>query len=288
MTMNEARGLAPFVNSQVWAMLPEALHWIVAVVRGDLAASDTHAAVREPRAQGAVQVIPVTGPITLRGGGLFELLFGGTSVERLRLALRASLNDPNIGAVVLDIDSPGGSVMGIDELSQEIFRSRGTKPVVAVANGMAASAAYWIGSAADEMMVTPTGEVGSIGVWAAHIDFSKALDEMGEKITLISAGKYKVEGNPYEPLGDEARDYMQGRVDEYYQMFVKAVARNRQVSVGVAREDFGQGRMLGADAAKAAGMVDRIGTLDDAISRAASLMRRRPDTTRARAVLAGL
>ena len=130
-----------------------------------------------------------------------------------------------------------------------------------------ASAAYWIGCSASEFYVTPGGEVGSIGVWQAHQDYSKALEEAGVKTTMISAGKFKVEGNPYSPLDAEALSFMQSRVDDYYAAFTKAVARGRGVPIAQVREGMGQGRVLGADAALAQNMVDGIATLDDVIKK---------------------
>ena len=180
---------------------------------------------------------------------------------------REALADETVSQILLDIDSPGGSVYGVGELAAEIYAARSAKPIVAVSNSLAASAAYWIGSAASEFYVTPGGEVGSIGVWQAHEDWSKALDEAGVKTTLISAGKFKVEGNPYEPLSQEARDFMQLRTDEYYSAFTKAVAKGRGVGIDAVRSGMGQGRVLGADAALAENMVDGIATFDEVVKK---------------------
>ncbi len=132
---------------------------------------------------------------------------------------------------------------------------------------LAASAAYWIGSAAGEFYVTPGGEAGSIGVYAAHINRSAQLRKAGVDTTLVSAGKYKVEGSLYEPLSKDAERFMQSRVDDYYAKFTRAVARHRGVSVLAVRNGMGQGRLLGAQAAKAAGMVDDVATFDDVVRR---------------------
>jgi capsid assembly protease len=220
-------------------------------------------------AQGtAIAVLPLYGVIAQRANLMTESS-GGTSIERFTGAFRQAMADPRIGAVVLDVDSPGGAVNGVEELADEMFRARGSKPVVAVANTLAASAAYWIATAADEIVVTPSGEVGAIGVFAVHEDFSAALEAEGIKVSLISAGKYKIEGNPYEPLGDEARAALQERVDDYYGMFVDAVGRARGVAAKDVREGFGEGRLLGARQAVELGMADRIGTLDDTLDRVA-------------------
>ena len=155
----------------------------------------------------------------------------------------------------------------MSELASEIVKARAQKPVIAVANSLAASAAYWIGCSASEFYVTPGGEVGSIGVWQAHFDYSKALEEDGVKPTLISAGKFKVEGNPYVPLDEQAQGFMQSRVDDYYNAFVEAVALGRGVSINDVKTGMGEGRVLGADAALAQNMVDGIATFDDVLAK---------------------
>jgi signal peptide peptidase SppA len=172
-----------------------------------------------------------------------------------------------VGTIVLDIDSEGGSVEGTPELWTAIYDARQRKSVVAVANSMMASAAYWLGSAATEIVSTPSGSVGSIGVLHVHAEESKALEDAGIKLTVTKAGKYKGEGSPFEPLTDEAKDFIQSRVDEAYSMFVKDVAKGRGVPVNEVRKAYGQGRLLGAKEAKELGMIDRIATLDETIER---------------------
>lgn len=219
-----------------------------------------------PNNGGAVMVIPIVGTIVPRGEQLTDGS-GSISAEAIGRYFRAAIGDPNVRAVVFDIHSPGGSVYGVDELADEILAARGTKPIVAVANALAASAAYRIAASADELVVTRSGEVGSIGVYAMHQDLSRALDTLGVKVTLISAGKYKVEGNPFEPLSEEARAAMQSQIDAYYQSFVAGVAKGRGVGVAAVRENFGQGRTVLATEAVRLGMADRIGTLQDTIAR---------------------
>jgi ClpP class serine protease len=109
--------------------------------------------------------------------------------------------------------------------------------------------------------------VGSIGVWQAHFDYSQAFAAEGVTPTLISAGKFKVEGNPYAPLSEEAQGFMQSRVDDYFQAFTKAIAKGRNLSISQVREGMGQGRVLGADAALAQNMVDGIASFDQVLSK---------------------
>jgi ClpP class serine protease len=139
--------------------------------------------------------------------------------------------------------------------------------MIAHVNALAASAAYWIASAADEMVVTPTGSVGSIGVFGVHDDVSAAMEKMGVKKTIIKAGKYKADGVPFLPLSDDAAERMQARANAAYDMFVKAVARNRNVSQSTVRNGFGQGDTVDAEPAVAEGMADRVGTLEDTLQR---------------------
>ena len=211
---------------------------------------------------GAIAVVGVYGAIMQRAS-IMSMCDGGTSTQQISQQLRQANADDSISSIILDIDSPGGSVYGVAELAAEIRAS--AKPVTAVANSLAASAAYWIGTAASELYVTPGGEVGSIGVWMAHEDWSKAIAESGIDVTLISAGKFKTEGNPYGPLDPEAKGFMQSRTDDYYGAFTRDVAKGRKVSADQVRGGMGQGRVLGATQAKAEGMIDGVMTLDQVI-----------------------
>lgn len=215
---------------------------------------------------GNIAVLPISGTISHRAG-LMADISGGTSTEKFTQWLRAAVADPTVKAIVLDIDSPGGTVDGVPELADEIYKANQSKPVTAVANTQAASAAYWLGSQAKEFVVTPSGEVGSIGVFGAHEDMSQALDKAGVKVSLVSAGKYKTEGNPFEPLSEEARAALQDSVNTYYDMFTRAVARGRQSDPQSVTNGFGQGRMVSANKAVKMGMADRVATLDQTLAR---------------------
>jgi len=218
---------------------------------------------RPPAPQG-VAVVPLHGVIVPKAS-MFSDMSGGTSVEGFRSMFREAMGTKEVGAIVLDVDSPGGSVEGIPEMAGELRSARGTKPIVAVANGMMASAAYWLASQADEIVATKSALVGSIGVKVAHEDMSKAAGAKGLKVSLISAGKFKTEGNRWEPLSDEARAHVQALVDEFYGMFVSDVAKGRRVSVEDVRSGFGEGRAVSASAGLSAGMVDRIGSLEGVV-----------------------
>lgn len=218
------------------------------------------------RKVGRVALIPVRGVIANRMSMMGEIS-GGTSNEALASAFQAAVRDEDVKAIVFDHDTPGGAVSGTDEVSSMIFAARGSKPIVAHVNATSASAGYWLASAADEVVITPSGSVGSIGIFGVHDDVSQALEKVGVKKTLISAGKFKTAGNPYAPLDDETRARMQARVDASYERFVATVARNRRVAVSKVRDGFGQGDMVDAEAAVAEGMADRVATLDETLQR---------------------
>lgn len=216
------------------------------------------------RQEGAVAILPLRGVLVNRASMLDDIS-GAISHEEFGRAFSAAAADPAVKAIVLDIDSPGGMVQGSDELSARIFAARGLKPIIAHANANMASAAYWVGSAADEIVLMPSAETGSIGIIGIHIDDTASLEEEGIKRTVLSAGKYKAE--QIGPLSDEARAYQQARIDEIYSAFVKRIAQNRKVSQAQVRDGFGQGRMVTAAMAIREGMADSIGTLDDVLAR---------------------
>jgi signal peptide peptidase SppA len=270
-----------------WALMPERLsaaasvlaRWhlgqpasaeVMESVRADAAAVAARRESANRAGNGAIAILPMYGIVTQRGNMADDLSGPGSmSTERFAQAFRSALADDTVGSILIDVDSPGGSVYGVQELADEIYRARSQKPITAIANSVAASAAYWLASSAGEFFITPGGEAGSIGVYAAHEDYSKALDAMGVKTTLVSAGKFKTEGNPYAPLDDAARTAMQERVDGYYGAFTRAVARNRGVTVQVVREGMGQGRVLSANSARAENMVDGVATFDEVVRRMA-------------------
>jgi signal peptide peptidase SppA len=265
------------ITEERWAMretkLQEILAFLEAQAGGskfsaeDIAARITKTREQEvTRADGAVAIIPIRGVIANRMN-MMDDISGGTSSEGLARTFRAALGDSAIKAIMFDVDSPGGAVSGTDELSSMIFNARGGKPIVAHVNATAASAAYWIASAADEVVVTPTGSVGSIGVFGVHNDMSAALEKVGIKKTIIKAGKYKAAENPYQPLAEDIAARIQARVDAAYDMFIKAVARNRNVAQSAVREGFGEGGMVDAGPAVAEGMADGIATLDETLQR---------------------
>lgn len=277
-----------------WAIVPSMLELVVEIIDRRIEGREPSAeeieaevqAARRPRAvasagKGDIAVIPVFGVLAHRAHLFRNVSQTGTSTEVLTLAVRAAVKDPDVASIVLDVDSPGGSAFGIQELAGAIAEASRVKPVVAVANSVAGSAAYWIASQAGELVVTPGGFVGSVGVYTVHDDYSERARQMGVKRTYVAAGKHKVEGNPYEPLGEETRTELQRQVDLIYDQFVRAIASGRGVSLKRVREDFGQGRMVLSQEAVDRGMADRVETLQQVIDRLANGGAARPARARA-------
>ena len=269
--------IAHWVYETPWALLPSRLMTITELINLRVAGetlTDEQIAQRigtgpkrsTPQPGGAVAVIPIHGVIIPRAE-MFAESSGAVSIERIRAMFRAALGDASVESILLDVDSPGGSVDQVPEMADEIYQARRVKQITSISNGLAASAGYWLAVAAGEMSVTPSGQAGSIGVWAAHDNISKAMEMQGVQTTLVSAGKYKVEGNPLEPLSDEARTHIQSVVNSYYGMFTRDVARFRGTTVEAVRNGYGEGRVLPARTALDAGMVDQIETFDAALGR---------------------
>lgn len=220
--------------------------------------------------QRGVAILPVEGVIAKRMS-LFTRISGGVSTSYLQNDFRQALEDPAVKAIVLHVDSPGGAVDGTQELASLIFQNRGKKPVVALADGLMASAAYWIGAAADQILVTSdTTQVGSIGVVATHVDVSKAEEQMGIKTTEITAGRFKRIASQYAPLSQEGRASIQDHVDTLYSVFLSDVAKFRGGTPEDVHERMADGRIFIGKAAIDAGLVDGVSTLSELIDRLAS------------------
>ena len=262
-----------------WAIVPEKLNEIVSIydthLRGDkIDIKALEAKIGQPlqrEEQGyetvdGVAIIPIDGVISKKMN-LFTRISGGASTQLVARDLRAALADPDVASIVLHIDSPGGAVDGTADLAGAVFAARGKKPIVALADGLMASAAYWIGSAADKIYITgETTTVGSIGVVATHVDMSRYEEKIGVKTTEVYAGKYKRIASSYKPLSDEGRRSIQDHVDYLYSVFVGAVAKHRGVSEDAVLKDMADGRLFVGQQAVEAGLVDGVATLDSLIT----------------------
>ena len=267
------------LQDQIWAIRPGKLEEITAVVEKYLAGERPdflEAAkarggngVDEPgyTMHGSVARIPVIGTLGKRMN-LFSNMSGGESYDRVGQRLQAALADPNVEAVLLDIDSPGGPVDGVQTLADKVLVARDKKPVVAYTDGDMASAAYWVGSAASKVMASPTAMVGSIGVAGTHFDRSAQDAIVGVKRTVISSGKYKRVASDAEPLSPEGKDYLQQMSDTYYQLFLQSVGKNRGLPAGVVHAQMADGRDFVGRQALDAGLVDQIGSMEEALAMA--------------------
>lgn len=278
--MSNYERIARFVRETPWAIEEQMLHKIEAILSRRIAGErleleevrsliEGGPGSRSNLVMGGVAVLPIAGVIMPKAT-MFTEISGGTSLDVFRSQLREAVASPEVGAILLDVDSPGGSAELVPETAAEIRASRGRKPITAIANTFAASAAYWLASQADELVVTPSGQIGSIGCYIAHTEYSKADEMAGITTTMIRQPERKARANDVEPLDEEARAAMQAMVDEVYGMFVNDVAKGRGTNAKDVRDNFGRGEMVMPGTAKAAGMVDRIATFEQTIQRLSS------------------
>lgn len=218
----------------------------------------------------AIGQLGVYGVIAHRAEYFAETSTQGTSVQALARGFRQLMADPEVTGILLDVDSPGGQISGVPELADEIRAARGQKPIVAISNTLMASAAYWLASQADEVVVTPSSLTGSVGVLMAHEDHSAELEQEGIRVTLVHAGEHKVETSGVAPLSDGARAHLQSLVDDSYGMFVAAIAKGRGVAASDVRASFGGGRVLSPKEAVRVGMADRVDTYENTRDRLAA------------------
>lgn len=229
------------------------------------------ASTPQPTKQKAVGIIPVTGVLAARHSLIGELL-GMSSYERIGQMVDAFAADESISGIIMRICSPGGMVYGCEEAAEKIYRARSAKPVIAVADPLAASGGYWLAAAASRVVVTPSGDLGSVGVIHEHVDVSQANEQRGEKVTIVrsSAAPFKAQFNELEPLSEEGRQHLQARADEIHGRFAGALAKYRGVPVDHVNEHFGKGRVVDAQSAVRAGMADRVETFEQIVYKMAA------------------
>ncbi len=217
------------------------------------------------RVENGVAILPIVGSLVNRGAWI-GASSGLVSYEGIAAQLREARADPEVRAILLDIDSPGGEATGMFATAKLVSAINQTKPVLAFVNDVAASAAYGIASAAREIVVSPTSMVGSIGVALTHFDRSGELEDRGVKPTLIHAGAHKVDGHPFGPLSDAVRADLQAEVMMIYDQFVGLVAEGRagQISADAIRATEAR-TYLGSDAISQ-GLADNVASLDEVIA----------------------
>lgn len=209
-------------------------------------------------------VVHLTGLIT------YDIEFQPYAVSTKLFAetMRGLAADETVKSIIMFVDSPGGTVVGLPEAADAVWQARQTKKVTAVVDVLCASAAYYIASQASEITALPSGVgVGSIGVRMMHMECSRAMDAAGISVSHIYSAPYKVEGNQFEPLSEETRARWQLECDTLYMGFLAAVSRGRGIDIKTVKETFGGGRVLMPFEARKVGMIDRLETPRDALGR---------------------
>lgn len=270
------------INQSLWLITPEGLNTVLSIVsermdNGKLSEEELETRLASlngrrssaeddgPQIINGVGILPVQGPIFGKAN-LMTNFSGATSMEAFQQDFRSLMANDRVDSIMMDFDTPGGTSDLIEEVGQEIYDARGTKPMYSCVNTMCGSAGLWLAMQADKVFSTPSGSIGSLGAYTVHQDQSVSDAQNGVKFTYISAGEYKTEGNPHQPLSAEAVQYRQEQVNELMDSFVGAVARGRNASTSDVRENYGKGRMLAPKKALEAGMIDGIHSYDEIIA----------------------
>lgn len=266
-----------------WAITPTKMQAIVSLIELRLAGNKvdeadiqlTLAASKMPEAPAgakSIAVLPLFG-VMAQHAGMMTRSSGGTSTSEFGADFRRARDNPDIGAIILHVNSPGGMVFGTSELADLIYSSRDAKPIITAVNSQMASAATWVGLQAHKVYITPGGETGSIGVLRMHRDISKAEDQMGVKTTLVAYPAKKIAGHPYGPLDEAtAKEIQEGNMATYDRM-TAAIARGRGIRQATVQKGYGEGGMLRAEQALAEGMVDGIKTIEAVIEETVAMVK---------------
>ena len=204
--------------------------------------------------------IPIEGELVHRFGHL-NPHSGMTGYDAIKLKISEAAEDPAVKGILLDLDSPGGEVFGADGAAEAIFLARQAKPIWALVNEMATSAAYWLASAANVVVAPPTADTGSIGVVMVHVNMKRALEIEGLTVTLIHAGAHKVDGHPFEALPKDVQAEFQAEVEEIRNLFAAKVARNRGMTAAAVLDT--EARVFMGAAGRTAGLIDEVASEDE-------------------------
>ena len=208
-----------------------------------------------------IAYIPVRGSLINRSTASYSFVTGYKSIEQ---RVSAAVADPDVRGIVLDVDSFGGEAAGCFECAAVVQAARAIKPVLAVVDSNAYSAGYAVAAAATRVSLVPSGGAGSVGVVTMHVDYSKAMDDAGYKVTFVFAGDHKIDGNPYEPLPASVKANIQARIDDRYAAFVAHVAQARGMTEQAVRDT--QAATFGAKDALALGLIDSIAPAPEALA----------------------
>lgn len=214
---------------------------------------------------GSDAIIQVCGPLQYKYD-FWAWLMNGCTYQGLAAKITAAVGNPDIKRIVMIYDTPGGEVTGLNECAKMLAACE--KPITAIVDPCCASAGLWLASQARRIVSIESGEIGSLGVQAIAFSYAEYFKQEGIDVKVIRAkvSPDKNLGIAYEPLDEKATEYIQSRVDKAGEKFVDAVAKGRGVSRDVVLAKFGQGRMLDADEALAAGLIDEIGTVQSVLA----------------------
>lgn len=268
----------PFKNEQLWLGTQQSYEKALeAVAKAEAdpkfsASSDYNEDVMKQimQVQDGIATVNISGSL-VNGSAGYAVYYGVTGYDDIRNALALAVSNPNVSAILLNVSSGGGQVAGVHETAQLISRVAKVKPVVTYTGSMMGSAALWAGISGNYAFSAETAIVGSIGIIMVHMDRSKQLEEMGVKATVIRAGSEKALASPYESLSEKAKETLQAQATDLYDIFIGHVASARGMSVTAADSKFGQGREFLGKQAVAAGLVDAVGSFEDAFAKAAKL-----------------
>jgi len=268
-----------FETPKYWAGTQESFDYVVEAAAKADQMMQARAGSRDPfelppmhEIKDGVAMVSIQGPL-ITGSAGFMRLFGITGYDDIAEAVLASATSKDAKAIVLNINSGGGSVNGCDECSEFISSIGRLKPVVTYAGGSMASAAYWLGSSAQKRYASRTSVVGSLGVITTHLDRSKQLEKDGIKATVIRVGQYKALFNPLEPLTEEAKAQAFDMMSAVNDIFEERVAVNLGTTKARVHDKMGQGREFVGAQAQTIGLVDGIATLQEVFSVAKALGR---------------
>jgi len=264
--------LVPYYEQWIgpWAMLPDALNQTLELFRKiDLhlhlqQQQEIQQAARSTRGEnaGQVAVIELTGKLMKQQASMG----GGTSTVQARRDIRTAANDPDVSAILLKIDSPGGTAAGTEELAQEVAAAKAKKPVWAYVEDLAASAAYWVASQTSHIVANATGLVGSIGTYGVVQDMSGAAAMEGVKVHVVRAGEMKGVGTPGTEITTDHLADMQRIVNDLNEHFLAGVTSGRENLTAKQVRELADGRVYIADEAKKLGLIDAVGSFDQALS----------------------
>lgn len=215
-------------------------------------------------------IIPIHGPIEYKLS-FWGWLYGGCSSQKILAQYEQAVNDSQVTKVIFDIDSPGGTYVGMPECGKTLFDMRGQKPTVAVVNPMCASGALWLGRSVEKMVILGSGDAGSIGAITMVQTYVEYFKMLGVEHWIARAPELKALGTPYEEIAEEFKEHARERIEEIAEEFIDWIAKTTGVRRNIVANDFGRGRMLKASEAVDVGLCDAIGSLSQEVNTAPRL-----------------